>query len=71
MSFIPPPKKKKKYKYNNYEQVRKLSGEKFCKNIGDISPEILDKILIEDYKKFGHPDLDCVNRIKREKQKIK
>ena len=68
-------KKNKKYKYNNYNEIKNWSIEERNKHIkediDDIDQEILCAILTEGNEKFIHPDLDCVNRIKREKQKIK
>jgi hypothetical protein len=55
MPFI-TPKKKDKYKYNDYNQVKKWSIKKRNKNLNDINPDILIKVLTENNKQFIHPD---------------
>ena len=50
------PQKKKKYKYNNIKQIRKWSIKKRNKNLENINPELLIKVLTENNEQFGHPD---------------
>jgi len=49
-------KKKDKYKYNDYNQVKKWSIEKRIKNTNDINPDIICKLALEGVEEWGHPD---------------
>ena len=49
-------KKKKKYKYNDIEEVDKWTIKKRNKNLKNINPEILIEVLTENNEQFGHPD---------------
>jgi len=51
-------KKKKKYKYNNVEQIRKWTPEKIKKNHTDINPEIFVEMALDGIEEWGwriHP----------------
>ena len=61
------PKKKKKYKYNDVNQIRKWSIKKRNKHIKDINPEIFIEMAldgIEEWKWRIHPQIDLYKEIK-------
>ena len=53
-------KKRKKYKYNDYDQVKKWSIEKINKNINNINPKIICDLALEGMKEYVHPDTGIV-----------
>jgi hypothetical protein len=51
-----PFKYKNKYKYNDFNEVRKWSAEKIHKNVDDINPEIICDLSLENIEQFIHPN---------------